>query len=118
MAQHAHSIVTITIRANGKGDFTYEPSTVVVNPGDRVGWTSNQLGPFAVSFTDRTPVNAVSLRSTLVNGEHKIEPRKIVTQTLGHHHYAVAIAVIHPDLGSVTGVSLDVGCPDIVVSGD
>ena len=115
---HSHNLVTVTIRADGKGDFTYDPSTVVVNYGDRISWTSNQLGPFAISFLNATPLNAMSLSSTLVNGEHKIEARQIVTRSPGHHHYAVAIAIVHPQDRSVMGVSLDAGCPDIVVSGD
>ena len=104
------------------GDFTYSPSTLHVKIGESVSWTSGGLGPFAVSFMDSTPFLEVSLSSRQNgSGQHYIESRQIQENTIGHHHYAVAVAQSHapgPDHPPTTIVFLDSGCPDIVVSND
>jgi plastocyanin len=112
---------TITITVTD-GDFTYSPSTLHAKIGDTVSWTSGPLGPFAVSFMDSTPFLNVTFSSRPSNtGNHCIEALQIQENTIGHHHYAVALAqasVPGPSMPASTTVLLDSGCPDIVVSDD
>jgi len=112
---------TVTITVNNDGDFTYSPSTLHAKVVDTVSWTSGTLGPFAISFMDSTPFPVVSLSSHKNGkGEHVIDPQQIQEDTVGHHHYAVAVAhtTSGPDVAMSTTVFLDSGCPDIVVSND
>jgi len=109
----------ITITVDSDGDFTYSPSTLHAKLADTVSWTSGALGPFAISFTDSTPFPIVTLSSYKnAMGEHVIDPQQIQEDTIGHHHYAVAVAQITegPNLPMSAKVYLDSGCPDIVVS--
>lgn len=110
---------TIIITMDSTGDFTYSPSTLHAKIGDTVAWTS-KVGPFAISFTDTTPFLQVSLSSKGAEGEHCIQPQEIQLNTIGHHHYAVAVAQMSqgPDLAMSATVFLDSGCPNIVVSDD
>jgi plastocyanin len=118
MPKAAHTI-TITIN---NGDFTYSPSALHAKIGETVSWTSGTLGPFAVSFMDQTPFLEVTLKSQQnAAGQHCIEAQQIQENTIGHHHYAVALAQLFvpgPDLPMTASVFLDSGCPDIVVSND
>jgi plastocyanin len=111
--------ITITV---SNGDFTYNPSTLHAKIGETVTWTSGTLGPFAVSFMDATPFLQVTLQSQQNGqGEHCIEAQQVQENTIGHHHYAVALAQLSPpgpDLPVSACVFLDSGCPDIVVSND
>lgn len=110
----------ITITMTG-ADFTYSPSTVNVKVGHTVSWTSGNLGPFAVSFMDQTPLLEVTLYSSRNSaGQHNIDPRQIQENRLGHHHYAVSVALpsAQNDTLHDATVYLDVGCPDIIVSDD
>lgn len=110
---------TITITVDSEGDFTYSPSTLHAKFAETVSWTSGTLGPFAVSFTDSTPFPLVTLSSYKnAAGQYVIDPQQIQENTIGHHHYAVAVARISsgPDIPPTATVYLDSGCPDIVVS--
>jgi hypothetical protein len=114
------STVQITISLSGC-DFVYNPSTVHAKIGQHITWTSGTLGPFAVSFTDRTPFLEVTLSSFKNSeGHHVIDPRQIQENRLGHHHYAVSLAVGsgQSDSRSESTILLDAGCPDIIISDD
>ena len=110
----------ITITMTGS-DFTYSPSTLNAKIGHKVTWTSGTLGPFAISFTDQTPFLEVTFSSERNSlGEHIIEARQIQESRIGHHHYAVSLAVSGQQNDSIAfaSVYLDSGCPDIIVSDD
>ena len=106
--------IVIDISADGSGNFTYSPSTAAVKPGDTITWTSGK-GPFAISFMDRSPFGEMSFSSHSEAGAYKTYPRT-VGKSHGHHHYSVAIAVFNPEDRTDFQISLDAGCPDIVVS--
>ncbi len=114
----------IRIDMDNQGNMTYSPSTLQAKTGHIVNWTSGTLGQFAVSFTDQTPFSEVTFSSKKsATGEYYTDDKQILKNTIGHHHYAVAVAkvAVSQDAGktadSVT-VFLDSGCPDIVVSSD
>jgi plastocyanin len=119
MSKKTHTI-TITM---SDGDFTYSPSALHAKIGETVSFTSGTLGPFAVSFIDETPFLEVTFSSQQnAAGQHCIEARQIQENTIGHHHYAVAVAQLSPqgpdNRQEPPTVFLDSGCPDIVVSDD
>ncbi|MDQ6699311.1 MAG: hypothetical protein M3Z36_03900, partial [Acidobacteriota bacterium] len=66
----------ITISADGHGNFTYDPSTAAVRPGDSITWTSGD-GPFAISFNDRAPFKDISFSSHSDGGVNKTYPRVV-----------------------------------------
>jgi plastocyanin len=110
----------ITISADANGNFTYSPSTLNARIGDTVSWSSEK-GPFGISFMDQTPFQKVSYSSKEnEQKQHHIDPVQIKQNTIGHHHYAVAVAIAGPPgplERPTTQIMLDSGCPDIVVSG-
>lgn len=109
----------IKITPQGKGTFTYDPSTVQVKAGQSIFWTTEKLGPFAVSFSEATPFkNEITITSFVNdNGDNVTKIKKIAKGKVGHHHYCVAVAINDPTARHPTiKVALDTGCPDIVVS--
>ena len=110
--------IAIKIQTDGDGTFTYIPSTLRVRQGDEVYWTTEDQGPFAISFNDATPFeDAVTLSSHAdEDGNNVTDTKSIAAGKVGHHHYSVAIALSPNNQPAENKVVLDSGCPDIVVS--
>ncbi len=105
----------ISIAVDTNGNFTYGPSTLNANAGDTLSWSST-FGPFAISFLEKSPLNAVTLSSEQVSpGNYSIGPQTIRASAHGHYKYGVAVATT---VGTTTTVSIDLGCADVVVSND
>jgi plastocyanin len=96
---------TIQIDVDAKGNMTYTPSMLRVEPGDTVQWICSS-GPFTVMFKDASPfqkgMEAFAHGGTLSNA-------LTVANVKGHFHYAVA--VFH-----ASRVHMDAGCPVLLVN--
>jgi hypothetical protein len=101
------------------GDFTYIPALMHVQKGECIYWACND-GPFAVSFPDRTPLGAVTIKSNPDKGTRpfQTDEQKIQEVPGGVYHYHVAVAGRGKGDGdriTQAEVHMDSGCPGIEI---
>jgi hypothetical protein len=123
MAAHTITITVTPFPPTGAEEsFTYSPSTLRVAPGDTVRWESLN-GPFVIMFTLNTPIKTSGPAGGLVIDAHSTPAGppwttpifSVPAGTLGHFHYAVALALLS-SVGQAATVHIDAGCPEIIAN--
>jgi len=94
----------VTLKINGNGEFTYDPSFVRVSRGDTVTFRNPDGHSFAVMFKEQSPGNKLSLSDR--------DPTITIDSDAPYAVYHYAAAVFD---GNKSRVHLDSGCGDIGV---
>jgi hypothetical protein len=94
---------TITISVTGNGNFTYDPTLLRAERGDKITFEC-ETGPFEAVFRHQSPGNRLFVSSA--------HPLLVILTNAPYAIYHYAAAVYNP---SENRVYIDAGCGDIAI---